>query len=104
MSRKNKRKSNESKKKPELSPEEKELREAVRERFRKPNYCKYEEVREELIDLLSHNRYTAAQITEKIGIASATFFKYKALAQAELGSGLKTIEEKFILITEIKNE
>ena len=65
-----------------------------KESFRRPNFYKYEEVRSELIDLLSGGTHTAAQARQKLDLSPCTFFKYKALAQVETGLNLRTIDEE----------
>jgi len=73
----------------------------VPERFRKPNYYKYQRVKGPLIEMLDGSN-TAAQVVEALHVSQQTFFKYKALAQLETGLDLKTLEEKIHLERNLK--
>jgi len=73
----------------------------IPERFRKPNYYKYQQVKGSLIEMLDGSN-TAAQVVEALHVTQQTLFKYKALAQLETGLDLKTLEEKIHLERNLK--
>jgi hypothetical protein len=68
---------------------------SARDRFKKPNYCKYELIKNQMIPRLNGTE-TSAVLAKDLGLSITTFHKYKSLAasMAEPGYTLLTLEEK----------
>ena len=64
-------------------------------RYHKPNYFKYQKIKNELIDLLKTGNHQVGFIAHKVHIApNSTLFKYQSLAEKETGLLLISKEER----------
>ena len=73
---------------------DRELKNTQRERYKKPNFYKYDGVKDQLIPRLDGSE-SSARLAKDLGLSISTFYKYKALAAAlHPGQTLMTLEEK----------